>query len=476
MSDQHAPRVAGCYGNTAARTPHLDGLADRGTRFDAAYTPSPICVPARAALATGRYVHHTGNWDNAAPFVGLEAASWGHRLSDAGVRVATFGKLHYRAEEDPSGFDEQHRPLHVKNGIGDVSQLLRGDRPPSHGLRDVIQGAGPGESDYTRYDRDVAREASEWISSAAGGEEPWCAMVSFVSPHYPLVAPPEYFARFEDVEIPAEAGDRPSEWDQHPNSRDYRRRCRTDEPFPDATVRRARAAYYALTEFMDAQLGRVLDALETSGQAEETLVIYTSDHGESLGAHGLWFKSTMHETAVRVPMIVAAPGQRRRVCQTPASLVDLFPTILGWHRVPLAEADRDLPGRDLLGISEEPYDENRAVFSEYHAIHSTNAGYALRQGRWKFHYSLDAPHRLFDIVNDPEELIDLIDESAYADVIARLTERLRSIVDPEALDARVKADQRRRLDELGGRDAVLGGNFFAKPFTPIPSEGRGAVS
>ena len=467
MSDQHAAGVMGAYGNAVAETPNLDDLAQRSVVFEAAYTPSPICVPARASFATGRYAHDTANWDNAAPYTGHEAASWATRLEDAGIPVTTFGKLHYRSPEDPTGFRTQRNPLHVKNGVGDLTQLLRGDQPPTPALREVIEDAGPGESSYTRYDRDVAADAAAWLRERGAAVDPWCAVVSLVSPHYPLTAPEEFYRRFAERELPASPGEDEADWDMHPVTAEYRMKCCLDEPLTADTIHRAKAAYYALVSFMDEQMGLVLTALAESGQAENTTVIYLSDHGESLGAHGIWFKSTLHETAVRVPMIYFDPrsdqtGTRR----TPASLVDIFPTVLEQFGIPISEADADVRGTSLAALAEGPEDYERPIFSEYHAVHSRAASMSLRRGRWKLHYHVGAPARLFDLESDPDEMHDLAGTAENAAVLERLIAELRELVDPELLDQRVKQNQADRM-AAGGRDFVLA-NQMATPYTPVP--------
>jgi choline-sulfatase len=147
LSDEHTRRVLGSYGNRIVRTPHLDALATRGTRFASAYCQTPICVPSRGSLATGRWPHAIDSWDNATPYVGTEASSWGHRLTAQGHSVTTVGKLHYRRADDPSGFSDQRVPLHVVDGTGDLYGLLRGDMPPRpQSLRHVIE-ARAGESE-----------------------------------------------------------------------------------------------------------------------------------------------------------------------------------------------------------------------------------------------------------------------------------------------------------------------------------------
>jgi len=159
MADEHNPKMLGSTGHPLVKTPHLDALAARGTRFDRAYTNCPICVPARANFATGRYVHDTGYWDNAIAYDG-RVKGWGHRLQDAGVRVESIGKLHYRSEDDPTGLDRQHIPMHIKDGVGMIHTSVRKQFPdfsppppkPGGGAAGIVLEAGRGESEYTRYD------------------------------------------------------------------------------------------------------------------------------------------------------------------------------------------------------------------------------------------------------------------------------------------------------------------------------------
>src|SRR4051812_21763781 len=190
MSDEHNPRVLGAAGHALARTPHLDRLSGRGTRFTAAYCTSPICVPSRAGFATGKYPHEIGYWDNADPYDGA-VVSWHRVLRDAGHRVVSIGKLHFRGKAgDDHGFSDELLAMHVIDGIGDVKGLVRENIPRRNGYDKLAKLAGPGESPYTRYDRDIAARAQKWLREEAGQHrQPWALFVSFVCPHFPLVAP-----------------------------------------------------------------------------------------------------------------------------------------------------------------------------------------------------------------------------------------------------------------------------------------------
>ncbi|MEM8648321.1 MAG: sulfatase-like hydrolase/transferase, partial [Pseudomonadota bacterium] len=190
MADEHQAAALSCQGHPVVKTPSLDRLAADGTRFCNAYTPSPICVPARAALATGLYPHQSRHWDNAHAYDG-HLPSWGHTLQAAGIPVTSIGKLHYRHEDDPTGFDRQIVPMHIQGGVGQVWGSVRNPLPAERRPGGMLGEVGPGLSAYNRYDMDVADRAAAWILERAGNSQPWAAFVSFVAPHFPLTAPPQ---------------------------------------------------------------------------------------------------------------------------------------------------------------------------------------------------------------------------------------------------------------------------------------------
>ncbi|WP_150265529.1 sulfatase-like hydrolase/transferase [Paenibacillus tepidiphilus] len=468
-SDQHNRNMLGAHGHPNVRTPHLDRLAGEGVSFTNAYTNSPICVPARASLATGRYVHDIGAWDNAAPYTG-ERASWGHRLTEQGVDVTTIGKLHYRDSADDTGFPDQRLPLHVLGGIGDLLTLIRETGLPGANLsRKQVLAAGPGESEYTRYDRAIAAEAVRFLrDEAPAKEKPWALFVSFVTPHYPLIAPQEYYDLYnpEDIEIPHHyrLGERPS----HPVVDEYRRLIGADDELDDSAVRNALAAYYGLCSFMDAQAGAVLTALRDAGLDKTTRIIYASDHGDSMGEHGLWFKSTMYEGSVAIPCMIAGLDLPKGVkINEPVSLVDVFPTLVEAAGVRLAPEDGDLPGRSLLPLARGEAWPKRIIFSEYHAAASITGFFMLREGDYKYIHYVDYPPQLFNLAEDPEESADLAGDPRFAELLGHFEQKLRELVVPEETDQLARKDQRRRLDLHGGREAVIAQGFKV-PYTPAP--------
>src|ERR1700712_1952166 len=166
MSDQHSRALMGCYGHGVVRTPNLDALAQRGARFTNCWTPSPVCVPARAAFATGKYIHQIGFWDNAHPYDGSIPSSH-HRLRDAGHQVVSIGKLHFRSDDDDSGFSEAIVPMQVIDGKGDLLGLIRDDLPVRGAAYKMARMAGPGESPYTLYGREIAARAQIWLHQEA---------------------------------------------------------------------------------------------------------------------------------------------------------------------------------------------------------------------------------------------------------------------------------------------------------------------
>lgn len=473
MSDEHNADMMGCAGHPLVKTPNLDALAAGGTRFASAYTNCPICVPARAGFATGRYTHETGYWDNAIAYDG-RVKGWGHKLQDAGLRVDSIGKLHFRSLEDDAGFDVEHIPMHIKDGVGMVQGSIRGQfpefsppEPQRRGGPGIIGSAKAGETSYIKYDRKIAEMASDWINNAADKPaKPWVLFVSFVSPHYPLTVPQEYLDLYPLSDMPHPKLDPADGFVPHPWSE---RLSRPNNRFSIEEKKLAMAAYLGLCTFVDEQIGRVIASLEDAGLRDDTRILYTSDHGESAGSRGMWGKSVMYQEASGVPMILSgADVPAGAVKATPVSLVDCYQTVLAATDVP--DGDDSLPGRSLFDIAMEPDDSERAVFSEYHAMRSPSGAFMLRQGRYKLHYYVGYEPELYDIEADPEETINLATDPAYVDVLAEYEANLRAIVDPEAADAQAKADQKALVERHGGPEAVTSKGGGGKNYTEVPSE------
>ena len=468
MSDEHSREVAGCYGNSIVRTPHIDALAARGVVFENAYCNSPICVPSRASLATGDYVHRIGYWDSAAAYDG-RVPSWHHRVRDAGHDMVSIGKLHYRGASDDNGMSEVLHPIYIVDGIGDTHGLLRRDKRVREVARELATEAGRGTSPYTRFDMEVADATVRWLRERRDREDgkPWVLFSSMVSPHYPLIAPDEFYDRYAGVDLPwprlYDEADRPD----HPVIAHYRETWNYDDFFDADRLRAGLTAYYGLCSFLDFQIGRILAALEESGFAEDTLVIYTSDHGESLGNRGLWGKSVMYEESSGVPLVMAGPGVAAgQRCVTPVSLVDIYPTVVESACGALDARERALPGANLITLArEQPAD--RVVFSELHDDGSTTGEFMVRRGNWKLVHYVGYPPQLFDLAADPFEEVDFAGRPETADVQSRLYDELHGIVDPDAVNRLAFADQQARIESLGGVEAILSRPDFN--FTPLAS-------
>lgn len=466
LSENHARHVAGCYGHPHVRTPNLDRLAGRGTVFENAYSASPICCPARASVATGRYPHETGYWENSLAYDGGVRA-WMHALRDAGHEVTAVGKLHFRSADDDNGFTQEILPMHIVGGIGGLLGLLRGsgEEPVRAGNWEMyVTDLGAGDTEYQDYDRKITAAAIDWLKQHAGRQgRPWVLCVNHISAHPPFKVPQRFLDLYPAQSLPLPVASLPGERPEHPAVRYLRRILGQKENADELTLKRVVAGYLALVTHLDEQVGQVLAAAEDLGLLETTRVVYSSDHGDCFGNHYILGKFNLYERAVGVPLIFAGPGVRAgaRVAQL-ASHVDLFPTLLE------AMGAKAIDRRSGVSLwpALEGRESARAAFAEYHALGSKNASYMLREGDLKLVYHVGMPAQLFDLGRDPDERDDRAADTALADARERLEARLRRIVDPEATDARAKADQRRKAAEFGGTAAILKRGGF--PYTPPP--------
>ncbi|MEM7074695.1 MAG: sulfatase-like hydrolase/transferase [Pseudomonadota bacterium] len=473
MSDEHRRDAMGCMGHPLVKTPHLDALAARGTVFENAYTPSPMCVPTRAAVACGDYVHRTGYWDSATPYDG-KRPSWMRQIRDQGVDVTSIGKLHYRSTEDDNGFTREILPMHVVGGVGWAIGLLRDDPPAYDSARELADDVGIGSTTYTDYDLAITDAAEAWIAGKSGADSPWIGFVSLVSPHYPLTCPQAFYDLYDPADIDLPVGYEDGRVPDHSELKNVLGFFDYDRYFDGARMRQAKAAYYGLVSFMDDCVGRVLGALEASGQANDTVVVYVSDHGDMLGDHGFWTKQVMYESSAGVPMILAGPdvpaGTR---VTTGTSLLDLAAT--AYEVTGTTPPDEKRPGTSLRVVASRPDDPDRTILSEYHDGGSTTGTFMVRWDRWKYVYYVDHAPQLFDLEADPKECHDLVSSGGTdPDVASALLEgerRLRSICDPETVNRQCFEDQARRIEALGGRQACKSAYVFNH--TPAPSADKG---
>jgi len=324
FSDQHAFRIAGCYGDAAGATPNLDRLAGDGVVFDNAYCPSPLCVPSRMSMLTGRAPFEQECWTND-DYLRSDAATWLHAAGAAGYRPVLAGRLHAMGPDQLHGYAERMVGDHSPNWGGvprhDLGVLDKANDP----WRESLDRSGVGQSAYQVKDVETAQAACDYLKSVgrarrSGHPDPFCLTVGFLLPHPPYVAWREDYARFEGrVPAPAygEPPNPPHGWEQ------WWRENRGITRIDDVAAMRARTAYYGLVYRLDRLIGEVLACLAAEGLDDDTLIVYTSDHGDHLGERGLWWKHTLYEDSVRVPLVMRWPGHfpagERR-----AQLVDLL--------------------------------------------------------------------------------------------------------------------------------------------------------
>ena len=442
MSDEHAPMFSGPYGHPLVQTPNMDRLAADGVTFSNAYCNSPLCIPSRMSFMTGRYIHHIGTWDNASPLAS-DAVTWAHLLRSVGYDVVLSGKQHFCGLDQLHGFCAQlARDLHAElpHGLIDWAK----GTPPAARPWGGLQQAGPGTTKEIDVDDLVESQALDYLRDPARKDQPWVLNVSFIAPHFPLVVPHRFFDLYppDEVDLPEIP---PGHLEnQHPVYKRMRRMFGLVD-FPEDLVRRGRAGYYGLITYLDEKIGCLLDVLEETGQRDNTLVIYTSDHGEMNGEHGMWRKSNFYEFSARVPLQIALPGHLpagRRIDEV-VSLIDLTATltdIAGAPQVTPMDGESLLPL--MQGSAENWKDE---AFSEYLAHGVARPMAMLRRGRYKFNYSLGDPPELYDLWEDANEFHDLAGEQAYRPILEDLKARLLSHWDAVELEQRVRQSQKERL-------------------------------
>ena len=469
LSDEHNKRMLGVSGHSHVKTPNLDNLANEGVLFQNAYCNSPICVPSRAILATGRYNAEIGYWDNADPYDG-KIPSWGHRAVEGNCDAVSIGKLHFLDDQAPTGFSEQINPLNVVGGVGDLLGLIRQELPVRKGAANMAKDVGSGETTYSNYDKKIAEDATKWILNRKAEDKPWVLFVSFVCPHFPLIAPPEFYDMYPENEVPWPLLYEEHQRSKHPYYEAMRKCMNYDDYFDEEKVRKATSAYFGLCSFLDHNVGLVLDALQNSQFADNTNIIYTSDHGDALGMRGMWGKSTMFEESAGVPMILKGPNlPKSKKIKTPVSLVDIFPTVVDSLNLSPNSRDIDLPGKSLLKIAQETDDYERVVLSEYHAAASPVGAFMLRKGKYKYVYFAEGyDPQLFNLEEDPYEQNDLFSNENFKDILNSFYDHLLKICDPEAVNKRAKKEQNDKILKHGGIEAIKQRGDFG--YSPAPGQ------
>ncbi len=440
LSDQHAAAFTGCYGHPVVKTPNLDRLAERGVHFDQAYCPSPLCVPSRSAFMTGRRVQDIEIWDNNTRLPST-TRTWAHRLEAAGYETILSGRMHFNGEDKLHGFRAQIADDPDANES--IPEWETGGVVPGHNLTLETMArrptVGPG---FERDDR-ATDAAVKFLQQRADQTTPWAMLVGLMHPHGPWNAEQKYWDLYDPQQVDLPPA--PTASDHHPmHERNRRLRGMPPEAYPEDIVRRNRMGYYAVISRMDQKVGAILDALDRTGQRDNTIVVYTSDHGEMLGAHGLWMKSTMFDNSIRVPLVIHHPAQERPglALNAPVSLLDLTASLCDW-----AGADTD----DLAGSSIDPLLRgegavwhNRALV-EFYATWTDRPLAAYIRGSLKLIVSLNEAPQLFDLASDPGETRDLAHDPRYAAQREEMRAELAEQWNPEQLNQTVLASQHARL-------------------------------
>ncbi len=454
FSDQHAPRIAGCYGDPVAQTPNLDRLAARGIVFDNCYTPSPICTPARMAMLTGRYPSQQQCWTNE-DMLASDIPTWLHAIGGNGYKPTLIGRMHSMGPDQMRGYAERHIGDHSPNWPGIPRHSMGVLDETNNPDRVSIDRSGTGQSAYELLDTATLESTLEWLDQrgASGDNSPFALTVGLMLPHAPFVASREDFARF-DGRVPPPKHAAPGNNSEH-EWLAWWRRARNIESVPEDDATRARTAYFALTYRMDCMIGAILERLRETGLDQNTLVVYASDHGEQIGERGLWWKHTFFDDSAKVPLIVSWPGRlpqgERRSHIT--NLIDVSTTLIDLLGAP---ALPNTSGRSLRNVLEDPNAPwvNR-TFSEYctDPTPAWTGGMAVQQrmirdGRYKLVYYHGYRPQLFDLESDPGEVQDLQDHPDHAGIRQSLLAQLLADWDPDAI---ARLMQRRHADK-----AVIG--------------------
>lgn len=449
-------------------TPNLKALAQRSVRFANTYTASPLCAPGRASYMSGQLPRGTRVYDNAAEFAS-DIPTYAHHLRRAGYRTALSGKMHFVGPDQLHGFEERLTTDIYPADFGWTPDYRKpGERIDwwYHNLGSVT-GAGVAEiSNQLEYDDDVAFQAvAKLYDNARGNDDrPWMLTASFTHPHDPYVARRKYWDLYEDCahldpKVPAIPYD---DLDPHSqrifDANDWRSfDIGTDD------IRKSRRAYYANISYLDDKIGNILEVLDATGQTENTIIVFVSDHGDMLGEKGLWFKMSFFEGSSRVPLMVAAPGLEPRRVDTAVSTLDVTPTLADLVGIELGEVTPWTDGETLMPLARGGV-RTTPVRMEYAAEASYAPLVGIVEGRWKFISCVLDPDLLFDLETDPHELTNLASDPRHAETLACLKSMASEFWDLKAFDAEIRQSQARRHVVY---DALRNGTYFPWDFEPL---------
>ena len=449
MSDEHNAGVLGCNGNDIVRTPNLDDLARRGVTFESCYCNSPLCVPSRLSFTAGKYASRIGAWNNSCWLPSADYPSLPRVMNAAGYESILCGKMHYD-QTRRYGFREIGGNMNKATKTGKGSRRKVDDLTPKPGISPRFDDFHTGDnSSILKHDLAVTAGTMEFLKNRRTSDKPFFMLVGYLAPHFPLIVPQAYWRQYQGrIPMPVIPE---GHLESQPRNYKHLRIGFDVEDVPDEIVRKGRELYYGLTQWLDNQIGKVLKVLAGSEVADNTIVIYTTDHGENIGEHGLWWKNCMYQHASRVPLIVnwptrwKGPQRRTQAC----SLVDVVQTIAETGG---AEVPADWDGDSMLGWLDAPGTgwKDRAV-SEYYA-HNIASGYAMiRTGQYKYvyHTPADADHpaerELYDLQSDPGEFHNLAVKTEYRARVEAMHKALVEEIgeDPDETEQRCRADYAR---------------------------------
>lgn len=467
LTDQQHPAIAGYRGNSVVKTPNLDALAADGIHFTRNYVASPVCGPSRASYMFGKQVYQIENWYNGKAWP-TDEVTWAKRVTDSGYTTAHYGKMDSPGLYDNLGFTEEwhskKRPTKRSKGV-DVRFLPNKPRGAKGHLKVNtfnLSDYQAGSKKYGQYslDRPSTDRALEFIKEQKGSGKPWMVHLGLLMPHWPFTLPQKYFDLYADVDIPMPHNAKFPNTNMHPALQHFQKWDALDVPPSDEQLKKALRAYYGMITCIDDMVGELVAQLKKDGMYENTYIIFTSDHGDNLGEHGMiGNKHSPMEGSVAVPLIITGPGvQRGAKVDTPVALVDMYPTIMAMTAV--HHEDPTWPGKNLLPILEgkEPA-MDRTVFSEWHGTGFPGAWYMLANKKYKYIYYERNRPSLFDMEADPQEVNDLALDPAYAEQLKAFEAQLYTILDPVAVA--VSARKQQGLITADGKDLM-----FEPPLKP----------
>lgn len=473
MADQLTPLLTGAYDHPVVKTPNLDRLVTEGVRFDAAYSSCPLCAPARASLMAGRQTSDIKAYDNAA-LLAADEPTFAHYLTNAGYECVLSGKMHFIGPDQLHGFKKrlttdiypsdfswtrsrewEGNTIFVPDRLAPAYTVAEGDNLEGIGRRrwnryleyDVRSNTRAVE--YLRRQRISDRYDS--VGDFAHGHSnnhPFFLGVSYHHPHQPLHVPQRFWDMYEGVEIPIpeipeDIEQRRSQLDRWLHLSHGLNKKNVTDPENLKVMHRA---YFALVSFVDHLVGELLDELEEQGLADNTVVMFTSDHGDMLGSRGMIQKRCFYEQSARVPLILRLPDGRGAGTKVkePVSLIDILPTCTDLAGFP-DELTAPYDGVSLLRYLDGSAGAERIVYSESHSDGVWGPCIMARQGRYKYNYIHGYDPQLFDLESDPEEMENLARKDEYAEIESKLKAAILDRFDPEAIEQDVQANVKRRL-------------------------------